>query len=58
MKATYIINHLPSKVIENKTSYEILLNQKPKYDHTKVFGCLTYYRSNETREEKFEVRGD
>ncbi|KAK9050950.1 hypothetical protein SSX86_027575 [Deinandra increscens subsp. villosa] len=57
LTATYLINRLPSEVIENKTPYEILYNQKPDYDLLRVFGCLAYYRSTETKGDKFEPRG-
>uniref|UniRef100_A0A251TBB6 Putative ribonuclease H-like domain, Reverse transcriptase, RNA-dependent DNA polymerase n=1 Tax=Helianthus annuus TaxID=4232 RepID=A0A251TBB6_HELAN len=57
LTAAYIINRLPSKTIGDKTPYEILHNQKPEYDHMKVFGCLTYFWSIETKGDKFEVRG-
>ncbi|KAJ0809569.1 putative RNA-directed DNA polymerase [Helianthus annuus] len=43
LTAAYIINRLPSKIINDKTPYEILHNQKPEYDHMRVFGCLTYF---------------
>ncbi|KAI3516445.1 hypothetical protein L1887_15360 [Cichorium endivia] len=57
LAATHLINRLPSDVIENKTPYEILYDQTPDYNHLKVFGCLAYYRSTETKGDKFEVRG-
>ncbi|XP_076911994.1 uncharacterized protein LOC143570145 [Bidens hawaiensis] len=55
--AAYIINWLPLEVIENKTPYEIVYGQKPDYESLKVFGCLAYYRSTETKGDKFEERG-
>lgn len=54
--ATYIINRLPSKVIEQKTPYKITLGKKPDYDHMRVFGCLVYARNIKTKGDKFEVR--
>ncbi|KAK9055092.1 hypothetical protein SSX86_026172 [Deinandra increscens subsp. villosa] len=57
LTATYIINRLPSKTLQNKTPFEMLFNRKPDYDHMRVFGCLAYFRNNETRGDKFEVRG-
>ena len=51
------INRLPSEVIGNKTPYEILYNQKPDYEHMRVFGCLAYYKSTETLGDKFVERG-
>ncbi|GJW99595.1 putative RNA-directed DNA polymerase [Tanacetum coccineum] len=57
MTAAYIINRLPSKTIDNKTPFEILYEQKPKYEHMKVFGCLAYFRNTDTKGDKFEWRG-
>ncbi|KAJ0437650.1 putative RNA-directed DNA polymerase [Helianthus annuus] len=57
LTVAYIINRLPSKTLDDKTPYEILYNQKPEYDHMRVFGCLTYFWSIETKGDKFEVRG-
>ncbi|GJS25460.1 putative RNA-directed DNA polymerase [Tanacetum coccineum] len=50
-------SRLPSKIIENKTPYELLHSEKPSYDHMRVLGCLAYYRSIETNGDKFEIRG-
>ncbi|KAJ0546332.1 putative RNA-directed DNA polymerase [Helianthus annuus] len=57
LTAAYVINRLPSDVIGNKTPYEILFNVNPDYEHMRVFGCLAYYKSIETKGDKFEVRG-
>lgn len=57
LTAAYIINRLPSKVIDNKTPYELIWNEKPKYDHMKFFGCLTYHKNMNTKGDKFEERG-
>ncbi|KAD6795877.1 hypothetical protein E3N88_06773 [Mikania micrantha] len=57
LTAAYIINRLPSKTINDKTPYEILHDRKPEYDHMRVFGCLTYFWSIDTKGDKFEVRG-
>ncbi|KAJ9561136.1 LOW QUALITY PROTEIN: hypothetical protein OSB04_006296 [Centaurea solstitialis] len=55
--ATYIINHLPSKVIKNQTPYEIVFGKQPDYGHMRTLGCLAYYSSVETGGDKFEFRG-
>lgn len=57
LTATYIINKLPSKVLNSKTPYEVLFGKKPDYSHMKVFGCLVYARSTNTKGDKFDERG-
>lgn len=38
----YIINWLPSRVLEGQSPYQYLFNKMPSFDHMKVFGCLCY----------------
>lgn len=57
LTATYVINRMPSKVLHGATPYELLFNERPSYEHMRVFGCLTYHRSVETGGDKFEPRG-
>ena len=38
--SVYLINRVPSPIIDNKTPFELLYNQKPKFEILKVFGCL------------------
>ncbi|GJR64379.1 putative RNA-directed DNA polymerase [Tanacetum coccineum] len=57
LTATYVINRLPSKVIKNKTPFELLMNQKPDYEFLRVFGCLAYFTNTNTKGDKFEERG-
>lgn len=37
--AIYIINGMPTPVLDNKSSFEILFNCSPNYGTFKVFGC-------------------
>ncbi|KAJ9540324.1 hypothetical protein OSB04_026830 [Centaurea solstitialis] len=57
LTAMYIINRLPTKVLKNKTPYEILFNKRPSYDHLRIFGCLVYVKDNKKGGDKFGVRG-
>ncbi|GJW42524.1 putative RNA-directed DNA polymerase [Tanacetum coccineum] len=57
LTTTYVINCLPSKVIKNKTPFELIWNEKPDYDFLKVFGCLVYFKNTDTKGDKFEERG-
>ncbi|GJV02856.1 retrovirus-related pol polyprotein from transposon TNT 1-94 [Tanacetum coccineum] len=54
--ATYLINKLPSSVIGNVTPYEILLKNKPTYEHLKVFGCLALVSNPSRTADKFDPR--
>lgn len=38
----YIINRLPSSVLQNKSPFEILYSVMPAYDNFHVFGCRVY----------------
>jgi hypothetical protein len=42
LTAAYLINHLPSKVIDNITPLERLHNQKPNYSALRTFGCVCW----------------
>ena len=53
MTIAYIINRLPSSLLGNKTSYEVLFHEVPIYTTLKVFGC-----SNPSRDgKKFQPKG-
>ncbi|KAJ9542625.1 hypothetical protein OSB04_029131 [Centaurea solstitialis] len=57
LTAAFVINRLPSKVIKNKTPFELIWNREPDYDLLKVFGCLVYFKNTNTKGDKFEEKG-
>ncbi|PWA93616.1 hypothetical protein CTI12_AA069020 [Artemisia annua] len=54
LAATYIINRLPSRAIQNKSPFEILYNKPPNLTNLKVIGCRAYLHHNTTY--KFDQR--
>ncbi|KAK1417226.1 hypothetical protein QVD17_26351 [Tagetes erecta] len=40
--ATYIINRLPTKVLNEKSPFEMLFSITPSYTNFRVFGCCVY----------------
>ncbi|GJR99016.1 ribonuclease H-like domain-containing protein [Tanacetum coccineum] len=61
--ATYLINRLPSSVLNEKSSYEMIYKKSPSLSHLRVFGCLcfvTIVNNNDkfgSRSEKYVMMG-
>ena len=54
--ANYLINRWPTRNMI--IPYEKFMGRKVSYDHMKVFGCLAYWRINDTmRASKFDHKG-
>ena len=55
--ATRIINGLPSSVLHNKTSFELLFHKALTYAHLRVFGCLAFAPNPMRTTHKFQPKG-
>ena len=53
LTVAYLINLLSTRVLSNKSSYEVLFDKPPKYDHLRVFGCLCYAQLHSPIKDKF-----
>ncbi|KAI3765987.1 hypothetical protein L2E82_16034 [Cichorium intybus] len=40
--AVFIINRLPSKVLDNKSPFQLLYSRMPSYENFRTFGCQVY----------------
>lgn len=54
--STYLINKFPSRVLHNKTPFEIFFNTKSNYSSLKCFGCLHFTFTLPTERIKFDSR--
>ena len=56
LTAVYIITHIPSPIIENKSSYDRLYGIVPNYDALRVFGCACFIILQPHERTKLEPR--
>ena len=40
--SVYLINHMPTLVLQNQSSFEYLFHHTPDYDFLRTFGCLCF----------------
>ncbi|WJX63250.1 hypothetical protein P8452_48162 [Trifolium repens] len=56
LQAVYIINRIPSPLLNNKSPYTLCFHHEPDLNDLKVFGCLCYASTIQSHRTKFDVR--
>jgi hypothetical protein len=56
LSAEHIINRIPTPLLSNKSSYQLLFSKIPSFFHLKVFGCLDYVSTLSRYRTKFDPR--
>lgn len=56
LTSVFLINRTPSKVLSNKTPYEMLTRKVSDYSNLKMFGCLCYASTSPKQRHKFQER--
>ncbi|XP_074317247.1 uncharacterized protein LOC141653392 [Silene latifolia] len=56
LTTTYIVNRMPSKILQNLSPYQILFGKAPDLAHIRAFGCLVYAFTTKPGRDKFSPR--
>ncbi|KAL0416375.1 UNVERIFIED_CONTAM: Retrovirus-related Pol polyprotein from transposon RE2 [Sesamum latifolium] len=56
LTATYLINRLPTPLLNWKSPFEVLYRKPPDYTHLRVFGCLCFASNTIPDKNKFDHR--
>ncbi|KAM2229803.1 hypothetical protein ACFX1S_014292 [Malus domestica] len=56
LTATYIINRLPTRVLNAKSPFEVMKGRTVDLTHLRIFGCTCYVHIQATHRDKLELR--
>lgn len=55
LTASFLINKLPTKILNWKCPYKVLTGKVSTYDSLRVFGCLCYVTNTNPHKKKFDI---
>jgi len=56
LHVVFLLNRIPTKILQNRSSHEVLYGQVPDLSQLKVFGCLSYASTLPINKHKFDPR--
>ncbi|EOY26809.1 Cysteine-rich RLK (RECEPTOR-like protein kinase) 8 [Theobroma cacao] len=56
MTAVHIINRVPTRLLKNKSLFELLYKRQPSYEHLRVFGSLCFVSTLSQHRKKLDQR--
>lgn len=56
LTAVFLINRLPSSLLQDKSPFQILTSKRPDYTDIRTFGCLCYVSTSSKNRHKFQPR--
>ncbi|KAG7533591.1 Reverse transcriptase RNA-dependent DNA polymerase [Arabidopsis thaliana x Arabidopsis arenosa] len=54
--ATYLINRVSTRTLQNQTPYEAFWKKKPNIEHLRIFGCIGYAKAEAAHLRKLDDR--
>lgn len=56
MTIMYLVNCIPTPLLQNHTPFKVLFGHPPAYQHLRVFECLTFATTLTQGRKKFDPR--
>ena len=58
LTAVYLINRMPTAILQDQSPFQVLHNVSPSYEHLKTFGCLCFASTLKRQRDKLQPRAN